>query len=492
MAIKFPIPLLQQNGLRPSFVFNTYLVALYYLYIPWALFIGYWVKPFIGIPLIITLGCIPWYLFHNANEKIIKGTKQQEQIIFCVIAIWVILSGIGGFVWQNRWDHMFRNAIFNDLVFLDWPVYLENDILTYYIGYWLPAALLGKLAHSIEIGMASQLIYGFIGLLLAFRLMTQLIGNVKLKYLLPFIFFSGVDILGLVLTHAPIRHDFHIELWSKLAWYESNSTLIFWVYNQAIPSWVATMLILTIGKKYKSCAIILCFLSISSPFSVIGLLPLAVYYTFSHWNVSKSLSQNMRVLFSMQNVAAVLGVIPVLLYLMLNKSSQIEIGFGCMSIKEYSYSLFLLLILEIGVWMPFIFRRIKNNIAFYLLLVTCMAIFIKAGDSLDFSSRVELPLIFFMTLQIAIYLNKWNTLSKLNKRIFIFVFVCSAITPTFEILRSVYATIVMPVKSYRSDMYKSSFELDILRNNFIADSMLNSDIRPIEMEIFSWPNQKCK
>ena len=68
----------------------------------------------------------------------------RRNLIFTVfgIMVWVALSGIGGFAFQNTDLHI-RNAIFRDLITYDWPVkYFTNPVnpsipysLVYYTGF---------------------------------------------------------------------------------------------------------------------------------------------------------------------------------------------------------------------------------------------------------------------------------------------------------------------------------------------------------------------
>ena len=224
-------------------------ISLYYLFLPLAIFLCSWVKFWIGIPLTLLLGIAPLFMLKDVRGETVTGSLRQETVVFLVLLIWVVLSGIGGYVWQNRWDHFFRNAVFMDLVERPWPVQSDGNALVYYLGFWLPSALVAKLTHSLEAGYFMQLIYGFIGIYLAFRLTIDKIGSIRLRYLLPFMLFSGVDIVYYLLFNEHVPRNFHIELWNGMAFWEGNTTLLNWVYNQAIPSWVSTMLILDYGKE---------------------------------------------------------------------------------------------------------------------------------------------------------------------------------------------------------------------------------------------------
>ena len=81
------------------------------------------------------------------SEKKISVKKWIFILLIVIAAIWVWQSGIGGF-WAQSKDYPWRNAIYRDIVLRDWPVYykLYDSALVYYIAFWLPPALIGKLA----------------------------------------------------------------------------------------------------------------------------------------------------------------------------------------------------------------------------------------------------------------------------------------------------------------------------------------------------------
>ena len=136
---------------------------------------------------------------------------------FLILFTWVVFSGIGGFGHQN-WDFLTRNAILRDLINYHWPVIYDysgdstmEDIfgnsggLVYYLSYWLPSALVGKLLGW---KMANLALFGWslAGVFLCTLLMTRYIGKARILVVLAFVFFSGLDIFGTI----------YIE-WDKIA-----------------------------------------------------------------------------------------------------------------------------------------------------------------------------------------------------------------------------------------------------------------------------------
>lgn len=79
--------------------------------------------------------------------------------VLTILGIWVYLSEIGGYVFQND-DYWARNPIFHDLSTYPWLVYYdlstqseivqlacgnEQIAISYYFAWWLPVCLTAKL-----------------------------------------------------------------------------------------------------------------------------------------------------------------------------------------------------------------------------------------------------------------------------------------------------------------------------------------------------------
>lgn len=130
-------------------------IGYFYVLLPTILFFLGWVKTWIAVPACLLLIWF-WkkaieedtdlYLPVWDRKNIMRGI-----IIIMMIAVWVYFSGIGNLVWQNS-DHKARNALYEMLVANQWPVIksvvckegVQIRGLIYYIGYWLPAAVIGK------------------------------------------------------------------------------------------------------------------------------------------------------------------------------------------------------------------------------------------------------------------------------------------------------------------------------------------------------------
>jgi len=169
------IPHLGKKDLLP---FLIYL----YLFLPFVLFLIGWTKPIVSIPVLIVLAVCLYRMVKSFPElwlpKISRENIFNIGFILFVIFVWVYFSGIGGFVAQNS-DHHYRNGIFETLVAEKWPVinfsterFGQPTALVYYFGFWLPAAIIGKL-FGLTAGYIAQIIWASIGISTPIREITR-------------------------------------------------------------------------------------------------------------------------------------------------------------------------------------------------------------------------------------------------------------------------------------------------------------------------------
>ena len=172
-----------------------------YLTFPFMLFLFGWVRLTIAIPLALIL-FVAIYKLLITHHQSPSTTNYQPSTIYWLLAtgIWLLLSGIGGYTFQN-WDHNWRNVVFRDLVNFDWPVYYAQPesgpvkMLVYYVGFWLPSALIAKFTNW-QIANFALFVWSLIGLLLITHQLGTFFKTSNFKATLLLIFFSGLDVLG--------------------------------------------------------------------------------------------------------------------------------------------------------------------------------------------------------------------------------------------------------------------------------------------------------
>ena len=295
-----------------------YLFAYFYLFLSVSLFLLGNVKYFISIPFTFLLFLAVIKAVSYAPDMKVSLLKKYKTmgIILFIIVIWVLFGGVGGFVWQNIWDHKFRNAIFRDLVHYSWPVIQDGKALCYYFGFWLPSALFGKL-FGLQAGYFFQVIWAILGIFIAFGIICQYLEKVKIRNIILFVFYSGLDVFLFLIFSKLSWHDSllnimngkHIELATTYFNSSSNTTLLFWLYNQIIPFWVGMSLLLQ-QKDSKSIILIYALMMLYSPFPLDALAPIILYFLFrkqkgiEEKHIVKNIVQKIKYACTMENIVA--------------------------------------------------------------------------------------------------------------------------------------------------------------------------------------------
>lgn len=302
--------------------------SYFYLALPFMIFLLGWCRLPVGIPAALVIaasvaGCLREQRSHQQNEQArASGGHGNEQarvtaihwkklaVITVFLLAWTWLSGIGGFVWQNG-DHYFRNTMFSLLVEEKWPLVrqvatdagIEVRGMVYYIGYWLPSAMVGKL-FGMRAGRVAQCVWALAGITLVYALICLRRKKLAVWPLVLIIFFSGMDVLGVRLgtsQELQIFGETHLEHWLPCYQFSSMTTQLFWVFNQAVPAWVLCALVF-LGETPKNLVFLCTLLILTATFPFVGLIPFICYFMVSRcqWDSWKDCWNNWC---SLQNIA---------------------------------------------------------------------------------------------------------------------------------------------------------------------------------------------
>lgn len=446
------------------------------------------------------------------NESTIEISRWMLVLIFFICMVWCFIGGQGGFFYQSP-DWNYRNAIFRDLITNSWPVYYSNtgDALVYYIGHWLPAAVIAKIVYFVTGNMditwlAGRIllwIWTAVGCMLMMLLMALKL-KVKTKKQVLFtvfmlIFFSGMDILGTLLN--VLRGwwlwwwiPFHLEYWSSGLQYSSNTTCLFWVFNQTIIPWICVLCFL-LEDTVENYIIIIVACLMAGPFPTVGLL---VFMLGSLW--SRLLQSRGRValksfakeVLSPQNLIALFVFIPVLasyfysnaiiqsidVYAIIKKLCSVKyllcfavvlgaavvIYLSWEKIKKVMYAgryillallcIFLLVLtwhykffylFEVGAFLILVWRDYKKDWKLYMIAL-CLAIApqIVVGNSTDFMMRASIPALIILMMMVAksVLAHSGEPIQKAIPTVLLIGCVLlGAVTPLMEVYRAVSTTI---------------------------------------------------
>ncbi len=272
--------------------------SILYLGLPYVFFcVGwlkwYWALLLIGL-LVMALLESTWLTFRpvaatdsssvSAPDSAVESplfTFRHLLLLLLSSIVWLSLAGVGEIGFQ-RGDWVKHESILRDLIDLPWPVvydfYGDPVPLVYYIAFYLPAAVVGKIAGWAEAQIA-LFIWTFVGLSLAMLWFWVLVRKLAYWVLLIFIFFSGLDVLGRILASwlgwATESWE-RIERWGIYFEYSSNASLLYWVPNQALTGWIAVGLTLYAILHLRQRRITWLPLGLSllgTPFVTVGLVP---------------------------------------------------------------------------------------------------------------------------------------------------------------------------------------------------------------------------
>lgn len=451
--------------------------AYLYLALPVIIFFTFWVKPIYGIPSIaFILAALVRILWRDSITKRRKRDwEAYKKLVVClfVICIWVYFSGIGKFVYQNT-DHPYRNAIFSTLVQEHWPVIYKNLnvctgrplALIYYFAFWLPAAVVGKL-FTIEAGFTFQALWAAAGIFLAFCLFCEFRGRVRMRYLAIFIIFSGLDIIGAAAMDMGFRlfSADHLEWWGVGLQYSSFTTQLFWVFNQAVPAWLITAMLL-VQKDRRTLVFIYSFSILSCTFPAVGMLPVVAYQALAcgcertlDWK--KNAVKLVRDICTWENVICG-GIIGIVSYLFLrnNSSGQVQ------EIAEVNITAYLLfLFCEVFFYLLLLFKYCSKCGLYYISMLSLVLIpFVGIGTGGDFCMRVSIPALIILYLYVTYALDQ--CLAKKDYLVLgalVLTLSVGSITPIHEYTRTIENTQSGNLNHSEAVLYRGK-----LPNNFLG------------------------
>lgn len=478
-------------------------IAYFYLVLPTVMFLFGWLKTPYAIILVISL-LLSMYVtvrdfeqveFFKDYYPLIRNAGAKTLMIVFVVLLWVGFSGIGGFAFQNS-DFTLRNAVFRDLISFHWPVIYSytnqqgfvpysghEGGLVYYLSYWLPAALVGKF-FGWHIANVALYVWTVIGVLLTLYLLFRYLKKSPIILTIILIFWSGLDIVGTLLKgHFPALGE-HIEWWAGLYQYSSNTTTLFWVFNQTIPVWVIIMLMMN-QKNTKSILFTYALAFPFAPFPCIGLAPFVFTYMFfgpmSHDDIPRFsrlksiVFSNLKQTINVRNfVVAPLIIIVFFLYYTSNHGNLGSSGISSLSGENGAAKAliryFAFILLEFGVYSLLIIKYFRRNPWFIIAIISLILIpNYHAGVSNDFVMRSSIPALIILMIYVSTFLfQEVKTRTSNRAKIFLVISLfLGAITPVQEISRSIEMTLLHPNHQLIYDLGTLSI-LDATRSDAIS------------------------
>ena len=261
------------------------LVTIGYLAIPLVLFLVGWTR----WPIAAGIGAaLVWWFVRQVRDREIDHGDRDVAVpwsavigIVVVAVLWMALSGIGGFGYQN-YDYEKHNAVLRALIDEPWPVAIPTHdgpaMLVYYVGYYLVPAAIGKLVgwHA---SMAVVVVWSLIGILLTLCWVGVLTRTMRTWTLVVFVLWGGLSLIGHVMFHdmAGTPGNWNVENWTRMFLFNANTTHLFWAPQHGIVGWLATSIVIhehrTEGALHTGPWLVALAL-MWSPFIAVGIAPL--------------------------------------------------------------------------------------------------------------------------------------------------------------------------------------------------------------------------
>ena len=273
------------------------LAALIYLTLPVVIFFcGYLKIHWAVLFSVCLIGGV--YLAMRSMKKDPISLKESERsidinpsfLIFVIILTPILLywGGVSEFGSCSA-DHRVRYAILNDLVEYKWPVIYDfstqqnpavaanlgsgTAAFAYYFSFWMVPALFGKLFGLLAARIV-LFVWTGIGLFLVSIGASLLYKRSSKMLFFCLVLFAGFDVIPYMinqLTGTPTTW----EGWTEHLYIHSNFFQIMNVFNQSIPGWIITILLL-LAPNGKSVGLLGGLMFCYSPWATIGILPMCV------------------------------------------------------------------------------------------------------------------------------------------------------------------------------------------------------------------------
>jgi hypothetical protein len=243
-----------------------------------------------------------------------------------LLALVVALLGAGG-VGPQAWDWVKHEAVLADLVAQDWPVTYRlgppaGDLgLVYYVAYYLPAALVGRLAGW-PAAHAALFAWTVAGVVLAWRWVARLGRAPAAVALAVVVLASGFDVLGAAwagprFAGEPWWRLFDLEWWQGRFVFPSNVSLLAYAPHQALGGWLATALCLEAlrrGARRFPLALPPALCLLWSPFAALGAAVLVALTLLGGRRGRRRLARRLRAQMTPATLATLLFALPIVLF----------------------------------------------------------------------------------------------------------------------------------------------------------------------------------
>lgn len=430
---------------------TLWLATLIYLALPVAIFALGWLK--LPFALIVLVCLVVGILFKGkyGEENPVTAPIWSLLLLAAGCVGICLLAGVGGFGYQDG-DYFKHNAIVADLYRREWPVAFSIEhggsahpaALVYYLAYYLPPALVGKVAGWEALRYALVL-WTACGLFIT-SLWCLRFSRGALWAPLAFLAFGGLDLFGMFLgikawpwmPEIWIAHR-QMEWWAGFSFgnYPSHSSHLFWAPQHAMPAWLITAAVLHRIRtgSLDGCLFLASLALLWSPLVGIGLLPIGL---------AGLLATRGKGTFSYSNLAAIPLSAGISLYFLARGMPDIPFTPVPFIWNDPApLKLVVTFVLEVLPWALLLFISSKGNPKDSLKIILPSIVFLavlplwRIGTFNDLMMRASLPaftLLSFLLLQRSVYATtRW-------KKTALVVLIASSGGLAFDLIRHIEFT----------------------------------------------------
>ena len=289
----------------------------------------------------------------------------------------VIYMGIGGLMTQEYNDQVFRNAMLYEVTNRDWPIiYPPIDgnpcFLSYYMGFWLPAAAVAKIfGGNMLVAESVTIFYAWTGLFLFIAFIFSYVGERRrLLALLVILMFAAFDyVAGAIFTYRN-----YPDIISFIGGNHDNATTYYalpniavalgQIYNQAIPAFLGCMLLYYQRNSFRYFFLTFALVMFFSPLQCVGIFPVCAV-----WGI-----RNFRNTISAANILGILLCFLFAAYFMANNQGSMRTyategdQIAIIAEKGAFWVTF-----SVAIYLPFLWKSVKRDWVFWLLLAISLA-----------------------------------------------------------------------------------------------------------------------